>query len=100
MIAMPENTMSGETMAPRQASTSDSYAIHATLRPHKVALVCGERSLTYAELNARANRVANALKSLGVVSGDRIALMGYNSLEGVEVAAGLSKLGALLVPIN
>lgn len=97
---MSENTTSRETMAPRQASTSDSYAIHATLRPRKVALICGERSLTYAELNARANRVANALKSLGVVSGDRVALMGYNSLEGLEVAAGLSKLGALLVPIN
>ena len=97
---MPENTTTGETAAPRQAPASDTYTIHALLHPNKLALICGERSLTYAELNARANRVANAFKGLGVVSGDRVALMSYNSLEELEVAAGLSKLGATLVPIN
>ena len=61
---MPENTTTGETAAPAQAPASDSYSVHAALRPNKVALIGGERSLTYAELNARANRVGNALKGL------------------------------------
>ncbi len=97
---MPDDTTTGEIAAPAQAPASDSYSLHAALRPDKVALIGGERSLTYAELNARAKRVANALSGLGVTAGDRVALMGHNSLEVLEVAAGLSKLGAILVPIN
>lgn len=82
------------------ASPGDLYAMHAVTRPHKLALVCGERSLTYAQLNARANRVANALGKLGVQANDRVAVMVYNSLEGVEISVGLSKLGAINVPVN
>src|SRR5213079_3364822 len=99
-ISMLDNTSTRETVAPAQTPASDSYSVNAALHPNKVALICGERSLTYAELNARANRVANELKSLGVMAGDRVAIMTYNSLEGLEVAAGLSKLGAIQVPIN
>ena len=99
----PDNTTpttSGEAPAPAQGAASDIYAAHALMRPGKLALVCGERSLTYAELNARANRVANALRSLGVQSGDRVAVMVHNSLEGIEVGVGLTKLAAMNVPVN
>ena len=74
--------------------------VHALVRPGKVALICGERSLTYAELNARARRVANALSNLGVKAGDRVAVMAHNSLELIEVACGLSKLSAIAVLLN
>jgi long-chain acyl-CoA synthetase len=70
------------------------------MRPNKLALICRERSLTYAELNARANCVANAFRSLGVQAGDRVAVMVYNSLEGFEIGAGLAKLAAVNVPVN
>ena len=83
-----------------QVTPTDSYSIHAAMRPNKLALICGERMLTYAELNARANRVANALRSLGVQEGDRVAVMIHNSLEGLEIVAGLSKLAARHVPVN
>ncbi|HZS75879.1 MAG TPA: AMP-binding protein [Ktedonobacteraceae bacterium] len=73
---------------------------HALVRPHKPALICGERSLTYVELNARARRVANALYRLGVRSGDRVAVMAHNSIELLEVACGLSKLSAIAVLLN
>src|SRR6266516_5585395 len=79
---------------------TDIYSIHATMRPNKLALVCGERSLTYATLNARANRVANALRSLGVQEGDCVAVMVHNSLEGLGMGIGLSKLAAMHVPVN
>lgn len=74
--------------------------IHALMRPNKVALICGERKLTYAEWNARARRVANALLGLGVQSGDRVAVMAHNSLELLEIASGLSKLSAMPVLLN
>lgn len=73
---------------------------HALMRPNKVALICGERSLTYAELNARARRVANALHKLGVRAGNRVVVMAYNSIELLEVAGGLSKLFAIAVLAN
>jgi acyl-CoA synthetase (AMP-forming)/AMP-acid ligase II len=82
------------------APATDIFTTHAIVRPNKLALVCGERSLTYAELNTRAIRVANALGSLGVQAGDRVAVMAYNSIEGIEIAVGLSKLGAIQVPVN
>src|SRR5260370_18272177 len=73
---------------------------HALVRPNKVALICGERSLTYAELNARARRVANVLSSLGVKANDRVAVMAYNSIELLEIVCGLSKLSAIGVLLN
>src|SRR5260370_4369481 len=73
---------------------------HAVVRPNKVALICGERSLTYAEFNARARRVANALAGLGVKTNDRVAVMAHNSIELLEITAGLSKLSALSVLLN
>ncbi len=74
--------------------------VHAQVRPDKTALICGDRSLTYAQLNARARRVANALSALGVKSGDRVAVMTYNSIEALEIAGGLSKLSAIGVLLN
>ena len=73
---------------------------HAQIRPNKTALICGDRSLTYAQLNARARRVANALSALGVEAGDRVAVMTYNSIEALEISAGLSKLSAIVVLLN
>src|SRR5258707_11736028 len=73
---------------------------HAFVHPNKVALICGERSLTYAEFNARARRVANTLSGLGVKANDRVAVMAYNSIELLEIVAGLSKLSAIGVLLN
>ncbi len=73
---------------------------HALVRPNKVALICGNRSLTYAEFNSRARRVANALDTLSVQAGDRVAVMAHNSIELLEVGAGLSKLSAISVLLN
>src|SRR5258708_9553659 len=73
---------------------------HALVRPNKVALICRERSLTYAELNTRARRVANALSNLGIKANDRVAVLAYNSIELLEIVCGLSKLSAIGVIVN
>jgi acyl-CoA synthetase (AMP-forming)/AMP-acid ligase II len=73
---------------------------HASVRPNKTALICKDRSLTYAELNMRARKIANALAELGVRAGDRVAVMTYNSLETLEISCGLSKLNAISVLLN
>ena len=94
-MTSPENTTTAP--APQPMHYLDA---HALVRPNKVALICGERSLTFAELNLRARRIANALIALGVQPGDRVAVMAHNSLELLEITSGLSKLGAIAVLLN
>lgn len=66
----------------------------------KVALIQGDTRITYAELNASANRVANALLALGVCRGDRVAVLGRNSADYVAIVFGLARTGAIIVPLN
>lgn len=58
------------------------------------------RRVPYAELNAGANRIANALTGLGVVPGCRVALLLPNGIEFIEAYYGLAKLGAISVLLN
>jgi len=78
----------------------DFLAGHAETMPDKPAVVLGARSLTFAELDQRANRVANAFHGLGVKAGDRVAVMSYNSIETFVLASGLRRAGIVIVPIN
>ncbi len=77
-------------------------AKRAELSPGLEAVVeaQGTRRLSFAELDARANRAAQALAARGVRSGDRVALLIMNGTEFVESFYGLAKLGAVVVPVN
>jgi len=72
----------------------------AARSPDATAVVDGDRSLTYAELDARANRVAHALRDLGLVGGDRIGLYLDKSLEAVIGLYGVLKAGGAYVPLD
>ena len=82
------------------AAQPDILALHAQDRPTKTALICDGRSVTFAELNRRANRVAHALTALGARADDRAAVMAYNSIAGFEISGGLRKAGLIGVPVN
>ncbi len=58
------------------------------------------RRFTYAELNARTNRIANALLAKGVGKGDRVAFLLMNGVEYVESYFAVAKIGAVMVPLN
>ncbi|WP_224366390.1 long-chain-fatty-acid--CoA ligase [Hyalangium versicolor] len=62
--------------------------------------VASGRRFTYAQLNARCNRVAHGLLSLGVGKGDRVALLMLNSPEFLETFLAIAKIGAVCVPLN
>jgi acyl-CoA synthetase (AMP-forming)/AMP-acid ligase II len=66
--------------------------------PDRTALVCGERSVTFAELEARANRLAHHLAAQGIGERDHVAIYSLNSIEYVEAMFAAYKLRA--VPIN
>ena len=78
----------------------DVLSVHSASQPDKPALVQGDRVVTYATFNERANRAGNAFVTLGVSAGERIAVQALNSIEGFEVAAGLRKIQVVGVPIN
>jgi long-chain acyl-CoA synthetase len=75
-------------------------AAHARNRPEKVAIVDGGRRITYAELDARANRAAQVLQELGVTGDDRIALALRNRPEFFETSAAAAMLGVEVVPVS
>ena len=64
------------------------------------ALVAGEQSITYAELDARVSAVAIGLTALGIAKGDRVAIWLPKRIETVVMSFAISRAGAVLVPIN
>jgi len=68
--------------------------------PDRTAVICGEVRLTYAELNAKANQVANALKNYGIEKGDKVALSSPNLPFFPVIYYGILKTGATVVPMN
>ncbi|MFO0645570.1 MAG: class I adenylate-forming enzyme family protein [Polyangiales bacterium] len=65
--------------------------------PDKVALIAQGRRVTYAELDARANRIAHALRSRGVRRGDRVVIFGDNSVDVAVCIWGVLKADAAFV---
>ncbi|WP_436772559.1 acyl-CoA synthetase [Yinghuangia sp. YIM S09857] len=75
-------------------------ARRARISPGRAALVEGDRVLNYAELADRTARLAGYLAALGVRSGDRVALVGANSIPIFETLFATWLLGAVTVPLN
>jgi acyl-CoA synthetase (AMP-forming)/AMP-acid ligase II len=73
---------------------------HARHRGAKIAYVIGERRVSYAALDARANRVAHVLAAHGVRHGDRVAVLASNDPEYPVLYFAAARLGAILVPVN
>lgn len=72
---------------------------HAVATPSADALL-GDRAMSYAELDARTNRIAHGLLGRGLIKGQRVALMVANRPEVVEVLVGVAKAGAVYVGLN
>ena len=72
----------------------------ARLRPNQLGARDLERSLSFAHWNDRARRLGNALLGLGLVKGDRVAVLAYNRLEWAEIYVAMAKAGLIAVPLN
>lgn len=81
-------------------SIGDISRVHAAERPDKVALICDDRSWTYAELDLESNQAANALAAAGVGAGDRVAFLDKNAPEYFSFLIGAGKLNAVTVAVN
>ena len=68
--------------------------------PRKKALVMGGLSLDWKSLDERIDRVANALKEVGLNPGDRVAILLPNCFEYFELYFGIARAGLMSVPVN
>ena len=78
----------------------DYLANSARRLPDKIALVCGQRRVTYGELLARAHQLSWALQKRGVQRGDRVLVFADNTVEAVVSFWGVLGAGAVVAPIN
>jgi long-chain acyl-CoA synthetase len=68
--------------------------------PDKPALIFGDKTFSYRELERLTNRAANGLRALGVNKGDRVTLFAQNSAEWVLSYIGIAKAGGVINPVN
>ncbi len=82
---------------------ADLLTSRTRLTPDREALLdlATGRRFTYAQLNARANRLANYMREcLGVQAGDRVSMLAHNSVAYLDMFYGLAKIGAIFTPLN
>jgi amino acid adenylation domain-containing protein len=72
----------------------------ATSHPDAMAVICGNKHLSYAELECAANAVAHHLLAQGVQQGDRVAILMANRVELLPAILGAVKAGACYVPMD
>ena len=68
--------------------------------PDRVAAVCGDRSLTYGQLNARANRLARALLARGLGGEGVVAVVAERNLDWLAAVLAIFKAGGVYLPIE
>jgi acyl-CoA synthetase (AMP-forming)/AMP-acid ligase II len=88
----------GERM---QISLGEGIALTAGSQPDRASFLFPDGTAhTFAQTNARVNRLVSALSSNGVGKGDRLAIFALDSHRFVEIVLAATKLGAVYVPLN
>ncbi len=78
----------------------DLLRSHALRTPDAPALMCGGRTMSFAELDATTDRLTTWLLGEGLVPGDRFAVQWPNGIEVVQLYFAAAKAGLIAVPIN
>ncbi len=84
----------------REATLHGLFERRAQLQPGAVAVLAGDESLTYAELEARANQLAHLLVARGVAPGAPVGVCLRRGLDSVVSLLGILKAGASYVPLD
>jgi fatty-acyl-CoA synthase len=81
-------------------SVARLFATRAQIAPDRIAIVDGDRRLTYQELADRVARLAGALVARGIAHGDRVAVLSENRLEMLEILLAAGSIGAIVACQN
>src|SRR5436305_1367420 len=79
---------------------AEMLAHAARVAPNEIAATLDDDAITFGELDAEANRIANGLRGLWIGRGDRVLWWSDTSLETVPVFVALAKIGAVFAPLN
>ncbi|GAA3438904.1 amino acid adenylation domain-containing protein [Kutzneria kofuensis] len=90
----------GKQTAVPTSTIAALFAEQAARTPSEPAVTCGDTTLTYAELDGRANHLAHRLLAMGVRPEDRVALLLEPSIEHVVAELAVVKAGAAYVPLD
>lgn len=82
------------------ARWADQFEQQAFLQPEQIAVISGKHSLTYRELSALSNRIANHLRASGIMPGSFVGLGLHRCLELPAALLGILKSGAAYVPLD
>ncbi|MQC18847.1 MAG: hypothetical protein DWG80_07220, partial [Chloroflexi bacterium] len=81
-------------------NTAEFLTISAAIVPDRIAIAGPDERVTYAELQSRANRLAQAFQSMGIGRGQAVGVMAVNSVEFAEIYYASAAVGATMVPLN
>jgi long-chain acyl-CoA synthetase len=81
-------------------SIAEDLSRNAARDPDRVAVIVGERQVSFGELDGLADRLAAGLRERGVQRGDRVAIMLPNGIDAVVAIEGTLRAGAAIMPIN
>ena len=85
---------------PSDKCLPELFAAQAVRTPHKVAVSCQGRELTYQELDERSTQLANYLHTKGIARGEFVAILVERSVEMVIALLGVLKAGAAYLPLD
>ncbi|HEV7279867.1 MAG TPA: amino acid adenylation domain-containing protein [Pirellulaceae bacterium] len=88
------------TVPAETLSLQERIELQAAQSPDATAVVCGEASLSYGELNRRANQVAHRLRAEGVRPDDRVGICMRRGVDLVVGLLGILKSGGAYVPLD
>ena len=88
------------TASAQPRSLAELLPFAAARAPQKTALVCGDRTLSYGELDDLTNRLAQALVAQGLGAGECVSLLAQNRWEWVVAYHAVLKAGAVVNPLN
>jgi len=81
-------------------SIAEDLSRIAARDPDRIAVIVGERQVSFAELDGLVERLAAGLREQGVQRGDRVAIMLPNGIDAVVAIEGTLRAGAAIMPIN
>src|SRR5215475_15533249 len=87
-------------MRPYSRTLFELLCEQAANAPERPAAIANDGAVSYAELEARARRVAQGMREAGVSRGDRVGLLADNRIQWLEVLFAAAALGATLVPFS
>ena len=89
-----------DTLSAGQASLGQLFSSVARAFANETAIVDGDKSLSFKQLDDRSNRLANALLCEGLEVGDRVAILARNCTEYLELELAAAKIGVIVAALN